>query len=32
MDSGAVAGGDVHLQGQYVAGRDVTIGRPEQGR
>jgi hypothetical protein len=26
-DSGVVAGGDVHLQGTNVAGRDLTMGR-----
>lgn len=25
-DAGVVAGGDVHQQGRYVAGRDMTIG------
>jgi hypothetical protein len=28
-DAGVVAGRDVHQHGQYVAGRDMTIGRPQ---
>jgi hypothetical protein len=31
-DSGAVAGGDLRLAGQYVAGRDLTLGQLPQHR
>jgi hypothetical protein len=27
-DSGAVAGGDLHQRGQYIAGRDLTLNPP----
>jgi hypothetical protein len=27
-DAGAVAGRDIHMQGRYVAGRDMAVGNP----
>jgi hypothetical protein len=30
IDSGVVAGGDVHQRGQFVAGRDLTVGETQE--
>jgi len=30
IDSGLVAGGDAHLQGRFVAGRDLTVGERQE--